>query len=350
MKTTNIYTFLGIALCTIATTFAQEANRPASNYAAQRAADLQEVNSSETRISPQQVNGTTSKSSKAAGAAQLINYQGVARDGSGDLLINQSIDVGVDLVDGSGGTSFFTELHNVTTDAAGVFSIQVGSINSLAGANWADVEPWLNVRVNGTSVGETQVGSSPSTLYSEQSSQVRMFGSGTSNPDKMIVQHSDGFPSWGIGYSDDEDKVDFMAGGDKNVRVDLFNGAIEMTGDLSTDGNVEVNETTTAPAANTLYGNTMPVAYGAMFDNATISSGYGITSAVQNALGVYEITIDLPTNSATPVVMITPFSSSAGGPEFIGYDVVNSNTFIVRVWDTAGNPKNSAFSFVVFPQ
>ncbi|MCH9659531.1 MAG: hypothetical protein K0U54_01325 [Bacteroidetes bacterium] len=277
-------------------------------------------------------------------AAELINYQAVARDAGGVLITNAAVTLDFEIRNGAGGPAVFSETQNLNTDANGVFSAQVGAVNSLADVNWLDIDAWLQVSLNGTAVGETSIGSVATALHSKQSAQVMIFGSGTNNPDKMIAQHSPAFPGWGIGYSDAVDDVTFMAGGAINASVALS------TGDFTTSGHVEVTQTTTNPAANTLYGNSLPIAYGSIDSVGGISSGYGISSVNNSAVGVYEITLNLDSNPANTIVTITPFTIGFGTPEIAGYETTGANSFTVRIQDATGTARDSAFSFMVYPQ
>lgn len=277
-------------------------------------------------------------------AAELINYQAVARDAGGDLIVNTSVTINLEIRDGAGGTAVFTESHNPTTDDNGVFSIQIGSVNSLAGVNWLDIEAWLQVSMDGTDVGETQMGSVPTALHSRESGQVMIYGSGTSNADKMIAQHSPAFPGWGLGYSDATDQVIFVAGGGTTAGVDLG------TGNISTTGNVQISQTTTNPQPNRIYGNSMAIAYGSIDSVGGISTGYGIASVNNSATGVYEVVLGLDSNPANTVVTITPFTIGFGVPEICGYETTGANTFTVRIQDATGTARDSAFTFVVYGQ
>lgn len=281
---------------------------------------------------------------KAAGAAELINYQAVARDAGGDLIVSSPVTVEFQIRDGAGGSAVFTETHNPNTDENGVFSVQLGSISALDNVNWLDIDAYLAVSLNGTGVGETQIGSVATALHSKQSGQVLIYGSGTTNPDKMIVQHSPAFPGWGIGYADVGDDVQFLAGGTVNASIDLG------TGNIDTNGYVEIAQTTDSPQPNRLYGNSMAIAYGSIDSLGGISTGYGIASVNNSATGVYEITLDLDSNPANTVVTITPFTIGFGIPEIAGYETTGANTFTVRIQDASGSARDSAFTFVVYGQ
>jgi hypothetical protein len=336
MKTIKTYIVIATSLLTFSGVIAQnvteEGGSSNSNYLAKKAQDskvLQNRNGQPTVIS----NNTSNKSA----AAELINYQAVARDAGGALMTNAAVTIDFEIRDGAGGTVAYNETQALNTDANGVFSAQIGAVTSLAGVNWADIDPWLQVNLNGTNVGETQMASVPGALYSANSGSVMIYGSGTGNADKMIAKHSPAFPSWGIGYDDATDKVNFMAGGSKNVNVDLGGGNIEVTG------------TTSSPALNTVYGNSMPIAFGSValgFND--IQTGYGITSFANPAIGQYDIVLDHATDMSNCIVLVTPFTGAFGTPEIAGYEPTGPNSFTVRIQTAAGVARDSAFTFVVY--
>ncbi len=105
--------------------------------------------------------------SNRSAAAELINYQAVARDAGGILMPNTTVAINFVIKNGAGGATVFNETQNLTTDANGVFSAQIGAVISLAGVNWANITPWLQVKLNGTSVGETQMASVPYALHAK---------------------------------------------------------------------------------------------------------------------------------------------------------------------------------------
>lgn len=343
MKTTINYIAILSILFTFSFAIAQEGIESSNNdYLQQRALDLQQQ-ASPLQGQEQGVTSTSSTvSTRIQAAAELINYQAVARDAGGNIMINAAITIDFEIRDGAGGSAVFNETQNLNTDVNGVFSAQIGSVNSLADVNWLDITPWINVTMDGTNVGETAMASVPTALHSKQSGIVIIHGSGTSNPDKMIAQHSPSFPDWGIGYNDASDDVYFIAGGTKTLSINLGSG------NLTTQGFLEVNATTNTPQPNRVYGNSMAIAYGSIDSVGGISTGYGITSVTNSAVGVYEIVIDLPSNAANTVVSITPFTIGFGTPEICGYESTGANTFTVRIQDASGTPRDSAFAFTVY--
>lgn len=90
-----------------------------------------------------------------------INYQGVARNTEGQLMVSESIDLEILIRKGvPNGTIAYGELHNVMTDANGVFSIVIGqgipSAIPYDLVSWAEDTHYLNVWLNGVEVGTTQ--------------------------------------------------------------------------------------------------------------------------------------------------------------------------------------------------
>ena len=78
-----------------------------------------------------------------AQSPNLLNYQGVARNAVGNVLPSQPIGLRLSILAGSPtGTPVYTETRNVTTNAFGLFNVQVGSpgaitsTGTIAGINW----------------------------------------------------------------------------------------------------------------------------------------------------------------------------------------------------------------------
>jgi hypothetical protein len=115
---------------------------------------------------------------------EQINYQGLARDASGQPLAGQNITVSFTIWQGSpGGTNAFTESHNKTTNNFGLFDLRIGSNNTTAfqSINWANGPYFLEVAINGISIGSQQMVSVPYALYAKSAGSVNLqAGSGIS--------------------------------------------------------------------------------------------------------------------------------------------------------------------------
>jgi hypothetical protein len=125
---------------------------------------------------------------------QGINYQGVARNAAGTELLNQAIGLELSILDGSpSGTIVYTETHNKTTDANGLFTLVIGqgtpTLGTFSGINWgAGNGKFLKVSMDasgGTSytlLGTSQMMSVPYALFA---------GNVTNNGGKQTVVLSD---------------------------------------------------------------------------------------------------------------------------------------------------------------
>lgn len=118
-----------------------------------------------------------------AQSPNLLNYQGVARNSVGNVLPSQPIGLRLSILSGGPtGTPVYTETRNVTTNAFGLFNVQVGSpgaitsTGTIAGINWTAFgvgsgTKYLQVEIDpigGTNyfnVGSTQLVSVPYSLY-----------------------------------------------------------------------------------------------------------------------------------------------------------------------------------------
>ncbi|MCW8897223.1 MAG: hypothetical protein OQJ96_13195, partial [Flavobacteriales bacterium] len=90
-----------------------------------------------------------------AQAPEKINYQAVARDLSGNPLVNQTLNVTYEIRQSSPtGTSVYTETHSgISTNQFGLFTAEIGggipSVGTFAGINWGAGLYYLYVEVNG---------------------------------------------------------------------------------------------------------------------------------------------------------------------------------------------------------
>ena len=116
----------------------------------------------------------------AAGMAQapgIFNYQAVARNPVGNALSGKQISIRLTVHDGSAaGPSVYSETRTTTTNAFGLFNVQVGSpgasnvTGTVAGVNWAAGSKYLQVEMDPaggsafTTIGATQLASVPYAL------------------------------------------------------------------------------------------------------------------------------------------------------------------------------------------
>ena len=109
----------------------------------------------------------------------IFNYQGVARNSVGNVLVNQTITLRLTIHDGSAaGPTVYQESRATATNPFGLFNVQVGSAGAsnvtgtIAGVNWGVGAKYLQVEIDpngGTTfinIGTAQIASVPYSLYS----------------------------------------------------------------------------------------------------------------------------------------------------------------------------------------
>jgi Collagen triple helix repeat (20 copies) len=123
-----------------------------------------------------------------AQAPQKMSYQAVIRDASNTLVVNAGVGMQVSILQGSPtGTAVFVETHTGTTNANGLFSVEIGNgtlvSGSFASINWASGPYFIKTETdptggsNYTITGTSQLMSVPYALYAETSG-----GSGIPGP------------------------------------------------------------------------------------------------------------------------------------------------------------------------
>ena len=170
-----------------------------------------------------------------------FNYQGVARDSSGKPLANQRISLKISIVDvGTGIDSIvYSETHIDTTNAFGLFNVQVGGgivlFGTMAGVNWigAHGEKYLEVSMDPTGgtayikLGRERLWSVPFARRAEDAGMLSIYSGGPGalpmfgNPNKMLIRHSLTAPTWGLQYNDADGKFSFVSAGLSVMDVDL---------------------------------------------------------------------------------------------------------------------------------
>jgi hypothetical protein len=115
-----------------------------------------------------------------AQAPEKFNYQGVARDNSGNILANQLLGLRITLHSGSPtGTTVYQEIHSTTTNDFGYFDLQIGAGTVVSGIfntiSWGIDSYYQEIEMDATggtayqSMGTTQLISVPYALYSKTS-------------------------------------------------------------------------------------------------------------------------------------------------------------------------------------
>jgi uncharacterized protein (TIGR02145 family) len=83
-----------------------------------------------------------------AQAPQRLSYQAVARDAAGEPLANTSTSVRFTLHDLTAtGADIWTEIQHITTNANGLFNVQLGTVSSLESVQWGEGSKFLQVEL-----------------------------------------------------------------------------------------------------------------------------------------------------------------------------------------------------------
>ncbi len=99
-----------------------------------------------------------------------FKYQAVLRNADGTIMADQSVSVYIDILQGSAsGTSVFNETHNLTTTAQGLINLNIGSTADLSVINWGADIYFVEITVNGTLMGTSQLLSVPYALHAKTS-------------------------------------------------------------------------------------------------------------------------------------------------------------------------------------
>ena len=101
---------------------------------------------------------------------QGFSYQAIYRDGQGNVISNQSVNVTLKIIDSiANGKELYSELHNTQTNEFGLVVLTVGKGVALKGnfsaINWAENNKFLKVDFDGVLSSTTQLLSVPYAMY-----------------------------------------------------------------------------------------------------------------------------------------------------------------------------------------
>ena len=134
----------------------------------------------------------------------FINYQGVARNAENELMVGETIIIGIALkVGGRAAAPDYMENHSVSTDANGVFSLKIGNGDPISGdynnVVWGDGATFVTVSINGTEVGTTEMMAVPYALSS---------GDGAQQADEVPYNNS----ASGLAATNTQEAIDELVG------------------------------------------------------------------------------------------------------------------------------------------
>ncbi len=261
---------------------------------------------------------------------QGFNYQAVMRNASGALLANTNVGMRLSIINGTAASStvLYSETRTATTTAQGLLNIQIGdgtataTTGNLSTVNWLDSNKFLKVEIDpagGSSYadfGTTQLLNVPYALQSKQASTIMTYGSGTSNADKMVVQHSPAYPTWGLQYSDATDDFNFIRSGSTVMQVALGNSTVSIGPVTSTTAaKLNVASSSTSIPAISIDGSVRAA--------GTNKFAFIHTKTSTNAYGSNGTTIDNPliNNDPNVIIVVTHNLSATSGSTYLNTPV-----------------------------
>ena len=138
-------------------------------------------------------------------APNLMSYQAVIWDGSGNLVSEKTVSIKISILQGSvTGTSVYSETHRVQTNVNGLVSLMIGGGTNLSGKisdiNWGGGSYFLKTETDPTGgnsytiIGTTQLVSVPYALHSNTSNNLITPKPGL--PGQILTVDKDGKPIW----------------------------------------------------------------------------------------------------------------------------------------------------------
>lgn len=138
----------------------------------------------------------------SAQAPKGINYQGVARDHEGKAIVSKKIAVRISILKNSAdGDAEYKEIHEVTTNTFGLFTLVIGQGKVNSGSfdfiSWAMGSKWLQIELdpNGLNsfqlIGSQQLMSVPYALYAQYSGNGLTAGQGIAIANGVVSNSGD---------------------------------------------------------------------------------------------------------------------------------------------------------------
>jgi uncharacterized protein (TIGR02145 family) len=175
-------------------------------------------------------------------APNLMSYQAVIWDGSGNLVTEKTVSIKISILQGSvTGTSVYSETHRVQTNVNGLVSLMIGGGTNLSGKisdiNWGGGSFFLKTEtdpIGGNSysiIGTTQLVSVPYSLFSGLSKNIQTPKVGL--PGQVLVVDENGNPTWSGAFV-------------PNVKTkqitDITTTSVNTGGEITTDCGANVTE------------------------------------------------------------------------------------------------------------
>ncbi len=219
----------------------------------------------------------------------FINYQGVAKNASGDILAEESINIQIALKFGAPDiAASYVENHTITTNANGIFALLIGNGTPVTGdfdtLQWGGIASYVTISLNGAEIGTNELMAVPYAI--------------TSGDTRWISNGND---------------IENINSG--NVGIDRTPTAkLDINGDLKLENGTSANEIST---------------------DATLGSNSNNAIPTERAVKTY---VDNATATTTPVVF------KVRGNGFAVKDLDANTTIETDIWDIRTYDTSNAFN------
>jgi len=109
-------------------------------------------------------------------APNAFNYQAILRNNDGTIKANESIALQISIIHGqTDGPPVYIEIHNTTTSDLGLVNLVIGegtTSDDLSTVDWANGPYFLELEIDGSAMGTSQLLSVPYSLHSKQAETV----------------------------------------------------------------------------------------------------------------------------------------------------------------------------------
>ncbi len=297
-----------------------------------------------------------------------INYQAVVRDDAGDIMKNEAVNMEFNIIKTStSGTVVYTETHALTSNNFGNVVAIIGqgtpTLNTFAAIDWASDKHFLNVKVNGTDMGTTELLSVPYALHAKTADALTdpawnkngstvsnatdriSIGTTSYNADKLTVEGSSSTQSELVdlivtGFLNGSDVMNMNATGTGEGQFLEMHKDGHLIYSINTDGTFQTND-------RTGNANMLPIAYGTVNGSSLEAHSSNVTGVTNTSTGKYELQIaDETINMTGYIVLLT-----SRGNSYSNLTWMSGPSGVLRVWSRDVNTNtymNTPFSFIVY--
>ena len=234
---------------------------------------------------------------------QLLNYQAVARNSTGQIIPSQNVGVRFSVLEGSvNGTELYKETHSTTTNNFGLFTLFIGggtvATGTFSSIDWSTGTKFLKVEIapaggtNYTVQGTTQLLSVPYALYAEKTK--LLAGNNTisiSNGNTITGNYQPGNNT--ITITGNTIAGNYQPGTGININSNTISHNLQAGSGISINGNT-ISSTGTG-------GNSLWIADANGQHSATENVGIGSNSVNNTRLSLRQVTTNNGTNAAMDI-------------------------------------------------